>query len=70
MGFFEKLWNYLNGNKTVIGLFLAWLLTKAWFTGLIGPVVSEVLDYAVTTFILGGMAHKVMKANTQPGPTS
>ena len=64
----EKVWNFLNGNKTTIGLVVAFLLSKTWFTGWIGADVAEVLSWISGTFLTVGVAHKLVKSNTSPEP--
>jgi hypothetical protein len=32
MNWLQAIWNWLNGNKTIIGLVIAFLLSKTWFT--------------------------------------
>ena len=68
MTWYEKLWGYFNGNKTTIGLVIGFLLSKAWFTDLVGVEVSDILQWVAGTFLAVGVAHKVIKADTTPEP--
>lgn len=63
--FLKNLWAWLDGNKTVFGLFLAYLLSKAWFTNLVGVEATDFLNWICDTFLLVGVAHKIVKARTQ-----
>jgi hypothetical protein len=68
MNWLQAIWNWLNGNKTIIGLVIAFLLSKTWFTAWVGPEVADIISWISATFIVGGVAHKVIKSNTEPGP--
>jgi hypothetical protein len=68
MSIFEKFWNWLNGNKTTIGLVLQWLLAQAFFKEFIPDytVFYQFLNW-VSGLLLGtGIIHKFAKASTQP----
>ena len=65
----QAVWNWFNGNKTVIGLALGFLLSKAWFTGFVGTEVVDILEWISGTFLVVGVAHKVAKATTTEEPT-
>ena len=68
----KKIWNWLNGNKTVIGLFLITLLSQPWFADIL-PVTStayQILYWAAGILAAGGVAHKIVKATTEPGANS
>jgi uncharacterized membrane protein len=72
MNFLTKLWNWLNGNKTVIGLVLLALIAQPFFKQIV-PEAS--IWYQAIQWIAGllagvGAVHKLVKANTQPGPTA
>lgn len=68
MNIFQAIWNWLNGNKTIIGLFIAWLVSKVWFVDIVGAPIAEILEYIGGLLAGVGVAHKIAKANTQPGP--
>lgn len=56
-----KVWNWLNGKKTVIGSVLALVVKLAPVAGI--PVeVVEVLDYLSVLLLGGGLAHKFVKS--------
>ena len=64
----EKIWNWFNGNKTTIGLVLAYVLSKAWFANIVGVDVVDALGWIADTFLAVGLGHKMLKANTSPEP--
>lgn len=66
--FFTATWNWFNGNKTTIGLVLGYLLGQTWFSHLIGPEALDALNWVAATFLGVGITHKLIKANTEPGP--
>jgi len=68
MNIFEKIWNWLNGNKTTIGLVIGFLTMQEWFVGLVGQPVIDVLVWIAYTFLGVGVLHKVAKSDTTPEP--
>jgi len=66
--FFESVWNWLNGNKTTIGLVLGYVVGKQWFIDLVGADVVDALNWLALTFIGLGITHKVVKADTTAEP--
>ena len=64
----SKIWGWLNGNKTTIGLVLGYLLSKQWFDNLVGSDVVDALNWIAVTFIGVGIAHKAIKSDTTPEP--
>ena len=70
MSWLEKLWNWLNGHKTLFGLVLLqvgqWMPEGIVVLGFI-PAKEAVLWLA--GILAGtGVVHKLFKANTDPGP--
>lgn len=63
-----KIWNWLNGNKTIIGLVIGFLITQEWFITFVGQQVIDILVWVATTFLGAGIAHKITKANTTAEP--
>ena len=63
-------WNWFNGNKTVIGMALLWLADKTWFGGYVGVVGVDIAQYLGGMLTTIGIAHKVYKADTSPEPTA
>ena len=63
----KNIWDYLNGKKVMIGLFLLWICDKMWFKDFLpdGSVENMVVDLV---FISGctlagiGVLHKGVKA--------
>jgi hypothetical protein len=72
MNIFEKIWNFLNGNKTIIGLALGWFATKipegvlifGWET----LPLNDLVEALAGLFTGVGLVHKSMKSNTDPEP--
>jgi hypothetical protein len=62
-----KLWNWLNGNKTTIGLVLGYVTAQVWFVNMVGVDVVNFLQWFAGTFIGVGLLHKVVKADTTSG---
>jgi hypothetical protein len=72
MNFLTKLWNWLNGNKTVIGLVILTLIQQAFFKQLL-PETSvwyQAIQWFAGILAGVGIVHKIAKANTEPGPTA
>ena len=72
MTWLTKIWNWLNGNKAVLGLAILALIQQAFFKSLL-PETS--IWYQALQWIAGilagvGVVHKLAKANTEPGPTA
>lgn len=70
MKWYEKIFNYLNGNKTTIGLVLGYLLMQQWFIDAVGQNVADVIQWVAVTFLGVGVGHKIAKSNTEPGPNA
>jgi hypothetical protein len=72
MNIFTKIWNWLNGNKTVIGLTLLALTNQSFFKQLLPDhtVLYQAIQWLAGLLAGGGIVHKLAKANTQPGPTA
>jgi hypothetical protein len=72
MNFLTAIWNYLNGNKTALGLVIiqiaSWLPQDTTLFGFIPVVV--VLNWLGGVLSGGGIVHKLVKANTLPGATA
>lgn len=66
--FFTNIWNWLNGNKTTIGLVLGYLIGQTWFDSLVGPPAVDAISWIANTFLGVGLVHKAIKATTDPGP--
>ena len=70
MTWYEKLFNWLNGNKTLFGLFLLAVVVpgvpddlKFWFIP-----VKIAIEWLGGILAGTGILHKIGKANTEPGP--
>ena len=72
MNFLENIWNWLNGNKTTIGLVLQWLLAQVFFKDLVpeGTFIFQFVQWLSGLLIGGGVLHKFVKATTAPGPNT
>lgn len=60
MTFLEKLWKFLDGNKTIIGTFLLLLLSKfgaGWFSA----QLLEVIIWVIVTLTGASFVHHVSK---------
>jgi hypothetical protein len=68
MTWYDKIWNWLNGNKVTIGLVLGYLLSQVWFVNLVSPEIADALRWVADTFLGIGILHKVVKATTTPEP--
>lgn len=62
----NKLWNWLNGKKTIVGLTMLWLADRLWLKELLpdGAIEGAVVDGLI--FIGGALAgigfiHKTLK---------
>ena len=69
-GFLQKLWNWLNGNKTIFGTVL---LTNAQFIPADFTMIGLFHVQSAMLWLGGiltgaGVAHKLAKATTDPGP--
>lgn len=69
-----KIWNWLDGKKTIIGLVMLWLSDRIWLKEFIpdGPIEGMCLD---TLIYIGGalaglgFAHKIIKtSDNKPYP--
>lgn len=57
-----QLWNYLNGNKTIICLFIVAVLSQPFIQGLIGmPDLVEFLTWLFGALAAGSFTHHVTK---------
>ena len=71
MNAFELIWNWLNGNKTIIGMALLWLAqyippdTMLWFIP-----AKALLDWVGGLLTGVGVIHKIAKADTSPEPNT
>ena len=62
----EKIWNWLNGNKTFFGLFILLVLQQGWIAE--GTFLYLFLAWLGKILAGVGIAHKLLKANTGPEP--
>lgn len=62
----KNIWNFLNGKKLIIGLFILWLSDKLWFTNLFPldyqVMVNDIMSYAGGILAGTGAVHKGYKA--------
>jgi len=70
MNWLQAIWNFLNGNKTVIGMALLWLAQYIPAdTMLFGFIPVKALCEWIGGLLTGvGVVHKFAKSNTDPGP--
>lgn len=70
MSFWEKLWNWLNGNKTVIGLLILQVANSVPEDLLVLGFLplKSFLEWAGGILAGAGAIHKIAKATTAPGP--
>lgn len=69
MTFIEKVWNFLNGNKTVIGMALLWLAEYIPADMMLWVIPVKAILQWIGGLLTGvGVAHKIAKSNTDPGP--
>jgi len=66
MEILQKIWNWLNGNKTFIGLFIMLVLEQGWLDP--ASFVYQILFWLGGLLAGGGMLHKLNKATTEKGP--
>jgi hypothetical protein len=67
---YDKLWNWLNGNKTIFGMFLLAVVAPNLpddLTLVYIPVKTAV-EWIGGLLTGAGVIHKIYKSNTEPGP--
>lgn len=58
-----KFWNWINGNKSLIGVILMYVIDSDYIAGLIPDPDLYMLAQGLAKLIFGvGLAHKVKKA--------
>ena len=71
MAWYEVIWNWLNGNKTMIGMGLLWLSTYIPLDMMIWIVPVKALLEWIGGLLTGvGFAHKFAKATTTSEPNT
>lgn len=60
MNFLQKIWAFLDGNKTIIGTFLLLLLSK-FGAGWVSPQMLEVVIWVIGTITGASFVHHVSK---------
>ena len=70
MKFLTLLWNWFNGNKTVIGMALMFLGDKTWFHDFAGDAGVDIVQYLGGILTSVGIVHKIAKADTTETPTA
>lgn len=70
MTWYVAVWNFLNGNKTAIGMGLLWLAEYIPEDLMLWVIPVKAILQWIGGLLTGvGVAHKIAKANTEPGPT-
>ena len=70
MNIFTMIWNWLNGNKTILGLFVLAMIQQPFFTQFVpqASALWQALNWIFGLLATGGALHKLVKSNTAPGP--